>query len=50
MNDDRTPDVEQTQTPEDERFEAPAIVAIGRLDQVTFGAPGEPFEGETSYL
>lgn len=35
---------------QDEDFEPPAIIALGKLDQVTFGAAGPPFEGATSYL
>jgi hypothetical protein len=31
-------------------FEPPAIIALGKLDEVTFGAAGPPFEGATSYL
>ena len=33
-----------------EDFEPPAIIALGKLDEVTFGAAGPPFEGATSYL
>lgn len=33
-----------------EEFEPPAIIALGKLDEVTFGAAGPPFEGATSYL
>ncbi len=50
MSEDRTPDVDPTQVPADEQFEPPAIVAIGKLEQVTFGAAGPPFEGAASYL
>jgi hypothetical protein len=35
---------------QDEDFEPPAIIAIGKLDEVTFGAAGPPFEGATSYF
>ena len=31
-------------------FEKPAIVALGKLDEITFGAAGPPFEGATSYF
>ncbi|HEV2813411.1 MAG TPA: hypothetical protein VGW10_09185 [Solirubrobacteraceae bacterium] len=49
MSEDRSPDVEPAQEPEP--FEPPAIVAIGKLDQVTFGAPAAtPLEGGSSYL
>lgn len=34
----------------DDDFEPPAIIALGKLDEVTFGAAGPPFEGATSYL
>lgn len=50
MTEDRIPDAEPTQVPEEERFEPPAIVAIGKLEQVTFGGFGLPFEGATSYF
>ena len=43
------PQDERTE-PQGERFEPPAIVALGKLDQVTFGAAGPPFEGASSYL
>ena len=35
---------------QDEDFEPPAIIALGKLDEVTFGAAGPPFEGASSYL
>ena len=41
---------EPTNAPQQEGFEPPAIVALGKLDEVTFGAAGPPFEGATSYL
>ena len=41
---------EPSKRPQDEKFEPPAIVALGKLDQVTFGAAGPPFEGASSYL
>ena len=50
MSEDRTPDTEPVQDSQEEQFEPPAIVAIGKLEQVTFGAAGPPFEGATSYL
>ena len=31
-------------------YEPPAIVALGKLDKVTFGAAGPPAEGATSYF
>lgn len=31
-------------------YEPPAIVALGKLDRVTFGAAGPPAEGATSYF
>jgi hypothetical protein len=38
------------QTPENE-FEAPAIVALGKLDEITFGSVMYiPSEGATSYV
>ena len=50
MSEDRAPSTEPAPEPKDEQFEPPAIFAIGKLEQVTFGAPGPPFEGATSYL
>lgn len=41
---------EPSKSPRDEEFEAPAIIALGKLDEVTFGAAGPPFEGASSYL
>lgn len=41
---------EAVETPQDQSFEPPAIFALGKLDEVTFGAAGPPFEGATSYL
>jgi hypothetical protein len=40
----------QEQEPQQEPYEPPAIVALGKLDKTTFGAPGPPFEGATSYF
>ena len=45
-----SPPPEPSKSPQDEEFEAPAIIALGKLDEVTFGAAGPPFEGATSYL
>ena len=50
MSEDRSGDTQPAQAPEDEQFEPPAIVTIGKLAAVTFGSPGPPFEGATSYL
>lgn len=53
MSEDRSPKSDPTEAPQDEPFEpfeAPAIIALGKLDAVTFGATGPPFEGATSYL
>ncbi len=42
---------EDTQVPQENQFEPPAIVALGKLDEVTFGAPFYlPSEGATSYI
>jgi hypothetical protein len=41
---------ESTPTAEAGAYETPAIIALGKLDEVTFGAPGPPFEGATSYF
>ena len=45
-----SPPPEPSQSQHDEDFEPPAIIALGKLDEVTFGAAGPPFEGATSYL
>jgi hypothetical protein len=45
----RTPE-EPPEPPQVEDFEPPAIIALGKLDEVTFGAAGPPFEGATSYF
>jgi hypothetical protein len=45
----RTPQ-DPPEPPRVEDFEPPAIIALGKLDEVTFGAAGPPFEGATSYF
>lgn len=50
MSKDRSDTPESPDAREDEPFEPPAIIALGKLDAVTFGAAGPPFEGATSYL
>lgn len=50
MTEDRNPTEEPVEAAETEAFEAPAIVSLGKLDAVTFGAAGPPFEGATSYF
>lgn len=49
MTEENTPEVEQPATTTDE-YEQPAIIALGKLDEITFGAAGPPFEGATSYF
>ena len=49
MTEEKTPELEQPAAEKDEVYEKPAIVALGKLEKVTFGAPGPPFEGATSY-
>jgi hypothetical protein len=48
MTDERKPDLEAPPAAGD--YEPPAIVALGKLDEMTFGAAGPPFEGATSYV
>jgi hypothetical protein len=52
MDDEQTREQEQqpSEEPRREPYEPPAIVALGKLDKITFGAPGPPFEGATSYF
>ena len=50
MTEENKPELEQPAVRTDEEYEKPAIVALGKLDKVTFGAAGPPFEGATSYL
>ena len=47
---DETPEPEQPATETTEEYEQPAIIALGKLTDITFGAPGPPFEGATSYF
>lgn len=49
MNDQHEDNVEE---PSDSAgsYEPPAVIALGKLDELTFGAAGPPFEGATSYL
>jgi hypothetical protein len=50
MTPEHQPEQETTPTVEVEAYEPPAIIALGKLDEVTFGAAGPPFEGATSYF
>ena len=50
MSEDETPEQEQEPVTKSEDYEQPAIIALGKLDEVTFGAAGPPFEGATSYF
>ena len=50
MNDEHQPELEGTPDEPAADYEPPAIVALGKIDEVTFGAAGPPFEGATSYL
>ena len=50
MHDERDTELEQPQPDQQDVYEKPAIIALGKLDSVTFGAPGPPFEGATSYF
>ena len=50
MDAPNTPAPEPAEIQQEETFEPPAIMALGKLDEVTFGAAGPPFEGATSYL
>ena len=46
----KPPQDEDVKLRQAEDFEPPAIIALGKLDQITFGAAGPPFEGATSYF
>lgn len=51
MNDERDTGVDQPEPDQQgDTYEKPAIIALGKLDKITFGAPGPPFEGATSYF
>ena len=50
MNDEHPQDQSEQEEPEREPYEPPAIVALGKLTEKTFGAAGPPFEGATSYF
>ncbi len=50
MNDEHQPAAEGTPAAPADDYEPPAIVALGKIDEITFGAAGPPFEGATSYL
>lgn len=47
---DEKPELEQPVEEKSDDYEQPAIIALGKLTEVTFGAPGPPFEGATSYF
>jgi hypothetical protein len=49
MSEDKTTETDEPE-PVKAEWEPPAIIALGKLDEVTFGASGPPFEGATSYF
>jgi hypothetical protein len=50
MSEDKTKDTDQPEPVSADEYEQPAIIALGKLTEVTFGADGPPFEGATSYF
>ena len=50
MSQDKTTETDQPEPVKADEYEQPAIIALGKLTEVTFGAPGPPFEGATSYF
>jgi hypothetical protein len=50
MTEDETPELEQEPVTKSDDYEQPAIIALGKLDEITFGAAGPPFEGAASYF
>jgi hypothetical protein len=50
MSQDKAPEADQPEPVKDDEYEQPAIIALGKLTEVTFGAAGPPFEGATSYF
>jgi hypothetical protein len=50
MGEDKTTETEQPGPVKADEYEQPAIIALGKLTEVTFGAAGPPFEGATSYF
>ncbi|HEX8120868.1 MAG TPA: hypothetical protein VF549_06340 [Solirubrobacteraceae bacterium] len=50
MSEDKTTETDQPEPARGDEYEQPAIIALGKLTEVTFGAPGPPFEGATSYF
>ena len=50
MSNEHQPELEETPATPARDYEPPAIIVLGKLDEITFGAAGPPFEGATSYL
>ena len=50
MSEEKTTDADQPESVTSDDYEQPAIIALGKLTEVTFGAAGPPFEGATSYF
>jgi hypothetical protein len=50
MSEDKTTETDQPEPVKSDEYEQPAIIALGKLTEVTFGAAGPPFEGATSYF
>jgi hypothetical protein len=50
MSEDKTTETDEPEPVTADEYEQPAIIALGKLNEVTFGAAGPPFEGATSYF
>jgi hypothetical protein len=50
MSEDKTTETDPPEPVRADEYEPPAIIALGKLTEVTFGAAGPPFEGATSYF